>query len=157
MTATKNKIDLMACFEDEEWLKEAIRVEEECGGEVGAGYDLGAGLGRFLQNPSSYVQYSRLRSLVMRQLGDLIEERGCKQEFSTVFSTGKGILERRLQQPAPEIQERLLDAVERDIKARKCSSDPTPMAVKLDVRKVVLEVLTPEDWQQIEASTITQK
>lgn len=153
MTATKNTINLMALANDEEWLKEAIRIEEECGGEISAGYDLGASLGQFYQNPDRYVPYDRMRSLVMAQLIYFLEERGWKEGFPT----GRTLLNRRLQKPSPEIQERLLDAVERDIKARKCSADPTPMAVKLDIRTVILEVLTTEDWQEIEASAIVQK
>ncbi|MEM9543238.1 MAG: hypothetical protein AAGA60_27580 [Cyanobacteria bacterium P01_E01_bin.42] len=83
----------------------------------------------------------------------VIEERGLQE----AYHIAKTILNRRLQKPSPEVQECLLDAVERDIAARKRSSDPTPIAVKLDVRQVVLEVLTSEDWQEIERSAIASK
>ncbi|MEM9542921.1 MAG: hypothetical protein AAGA60_25940 [Cyanobacteria bacterium P01_E01_bin.42] len=151
MTATPRKVNIMDCFNDPEWLEESLRIEEELeaiGGEISAGYPLGAHLGQFYQNSDRYVPMTRLRDLVMAQLNALLVERGWKEGYAT----GREILDRRLKNPPLDIQERLLDAVERDIQARKRSSDPTPEDVKSDIRTVILEVLTPEDWQQIEES-----
>ena len=157
MTATQNKIDLMACFNDEEWLAEAIRIEEECGGEVSAGYDLSSNFGKFLLHPVSvaspeenrYVQYERLRSLVMSEMRSLLTE----QELEDGWEMARKILDRRLQTPSLDIQERLLNAIEQDIAARECSSDRTPNEVKSQIRQVIQEVLSREDWHEIELST----
>lgn len=151
MSEPNKKIDIMALARDPEWLEESLRIEEELeqiGGEISAGYPLGANLGQFYQNGDRYVPMTRLRDLVMAQLNALLVERGWKEGYPT----GREILDRRLKNPPLDIQERLLDAVERDIQARKRSSDPTPEDVKSDIRTVILEVLTPEDWQQIEES-----
>ena len=148
MTATPNKIDLMARFNDEEWLAEAIRIEEECGGEVSAGYDLSSNLGTFLLHPDRYVQYERLRSLTVSEMRSLLKER----KLENGWERARKILDRRLKNPSLNIQERLLNAIEQDITTRKCSSDPTSTEVKSQIRQGILEVLSAEDWQAIESS-----
>lgn len=153
MTATP-KIDLIAHLNDEEWLAEALRVEEEWGGEVSAGYDRSSNFAEFLQHPDRHVRSERRRSLVMSELRSLLKER----QLENGLEIARQILDRHLQKPSLEIQERLLNAIEQDITMRKCSStstllsdyDPVSIGVKVQIKQVIQEILSAEDWHNIE-------
>ncbi|HEY9852074.1 MAG TPA: hypothetical protein V6D28_21550 [Leptolyngbyaceae cyanobacterium] len=55
-------VNLMQLMLDEDWVREAVRIEEEAGCDIGAGFDLGANLGGFLQNPDEEARLLELRA-----------------------------------------------------------------------------------------------
>jgi hypothetical protein len=59
---------------DEEWLREAVRIEEEAGGDISAGPDWGTHLGRVMANPQGHSHLTQLRSLVMQAWKQLVAE-----------------------------------------------------------------------------------
>jgi hypothetical protein len=59
---------------DEEWLREAVRQEDEAGCDIAAGYDWGAHLGDVMANPEGYSHVTMLRSMVVQAWNRLVTE-----------------------------------------------------------------------------------
>ena len=59
---------------DEEWLREAVRIEDEADCDISAGFDWGATLGVVMAHPERYSQLARLRSIVIREFKELLAD-----------------------------------------------------------------------------------
>ena len=57
---------------DEDWLREAVRLEEEADCDVSAGYDWGTHLGAMMTNPEGYGHFTQLRSMVIQAWQQLV-------------------------------------------------------------------------------------
>jgi hypothetical protein len=72
--AQQAALDLIAQMRDPQWLQDAGRIEDEADCDIGAGRDWGDQLGKVLSNPAGYYQHERLRTLVFRELRQLLTE-----------------------------------------------------------------------------------
>jgi hypothetical protein len=130
---------------DSEWLREAVRTEDDCGGEVGAGYG-GLHLGEMMANPSSFTSMKRLQSIVARELRDLLTELNLGIGTEAAFICGRKIVMERLAEPAIEVQEQLWAVLAED-EATKGTDMPKPL--RAEVKHILWQVLTTEDWEAI--------
>jgi flagellar biosynthesis regulator FlaF len=136
---------------DSEWLREAVRIEDECGGEVGAGYG-GLHLGEMMTNPSGFTRMKRLQSIVARELRDLLTELNLGIGTEAAFICGRKIVMERLAEPAIEVQEQLWAVLAED-EATKGTDMPKPL--RAEVKHILFRIMTPEDWETI-AQAVTQ-
>lgn len=136
---------------DEEWLREAVRQEEEAGCDIAAGYDWGAQLGNVMANPEGYSHFVMLRSMVMQAWKHLVAEwdLGIGQEAAE--TKGQELIFERLRHPQPAIQERLIALLEAKLSKPQGAWEMTE-AVHAEIRAVLSQVLTQEDWSAIAAS-----
>ena len=51
---------------DEEWLREAVRIEEASGDDISAGPDWGNHLETVMANPQGHSHFAQLRSMLMQ-------------------------------------------------------------------------------------------
>lgn len=136
---------------DEEWLREVVRQEEEAGCDIAAGYDWGAHLGDVMANPEGYSHVTMLRSMVVQAWKRLVTEwdLGIGQEAAE--TTGQELILERLRHPQPAIQERLIALLEAKLSKPQGEWEMTE-AVHAEIRAVLSQVLTQEDWSTIAAS-----
>jgi hypothetical protein len=136
---------------DEEWLREAVRQEEEAGCDIAAGYDWGAQPGNVLANPEGYSHFVMLRSMVMQAWKHLVAEwdLGIGQEAAE--TKGQELILKRLRHPQPEIQARLMTLLEAKLSKPQGEWEITE-AVHAEIRAVLSQLLTQEDWSAIAAS-----
>jgi hypothetical protein len=130
---------------DSEWLREAVRIEDECGGEVGAGYG-GLHLGEMMTNPSGFTSMKRLQSIVARELRNLLTELNLGIGTEAAFICGRKIVMERLAEPAIAVQEQLWAVLAED-EATKGTDTPKPL--RAEVKHILSQMMTPEDWETI--------
>ena len=135
---------------DEEWLREAVRIEEEANYDIGAGYDWGASLGAFMANPREYSHFARLRSIVMREFQELLADWNLGIGSEAALACGRALLMERLQHPTLEVQEQLLAVLEEDLASPQGEERPKPL--RAGVKGLLRSVLTQADWELIAAS-----
>ena len=102
--------DFAARMQDPQIMLEDVRIEEEANCTIGAGHDWGIHLGTVLTHPHGVYQSRRIRSLVMRELWQILEDCDLGAGFSDAFKVGRKHLTERLKQPSEEIQQQLLGA-----------------------------------------------
>jgi flagellar biosynthesis regulator FlaF len=136
---------------DSEWLREAVRIEDECGGEVGAGYG-GLHLGELMANPSGFTSMKRLQSIVARELRDLLTELNLGIGTEAAFICGRKIVMERLAEPAIEVQEQLWAVLAED---EATNETDAPKPLRAEVKHILFQMMTPEDWETI-AQAVTQ-
>jgi len=136
---------------DEEWLREAVRQEEEAGCDMAAGYDWGAQLGNFMANPEGYSHFVMLCSMVTQAWKHLVAEwdLGIGQEAAE--TKGQELIFERLRHPQPAIQERLIALLEAKLSKPQGAWEMTE-TIHAEIRAVFSQVLTQEDWSAIAAS-----
>ena len=139
--------NLMNLLLDEEWLREAVRIEEEANCDLGAGYGWGASLGAVMANPREYIHFARLRSIVMREFKELLADWNLGVGTEAALACGRELLVERLQNPAPEVQEQLLAVLEEELASPQGEERPKPHRAGL--RELLRRVLTPADWESI--------
>lgn len=135
---------------DEEWLIEAVRLEDEADCDIGAGVDWGASLSAFIANPEGYSQLARLRSMVMREFGELLAEWNLGVGTPAAVACGRRLLMERLHAPSPEVQEQLLAVLESDLMNIPKANGSVSTRPRLHM--LLRGILTPEDWQLIAAT-----
>ena len=64
--------ELMAQLQDPEWTLAAAQLEDEVGGEIGAGYVKDHQLGKFLSDPAAFCEHQRLKAIVFCGLRQLL-------------------------------------------------------------------------------------
>jgi hypothetical protein len=136
---------------DEEWLREAVRQEEEAGCDIAAGDDWGAHLGNVMANPRGYSHFTMLRSMVMQTWKRLIAEwdLGIGREAAEV--KGQELIFEHLRDPQPAIQDKLITLLEAQLSKPQGEWEMTE-EVHVEIRAVLSRVLTQEDWNAIAAS-----
>lgn len=135
---------------DEEWLREAVRIEEEANYDIGAGYDWGASLGAFMANPREYSHFARLRSILMREFQELLADWNLGIGSEAALACGRALLMERLQHPTLEVQEQLSAVLEEDLASPQGEERPKPL--RAEVKELLRNVLTQADWELIAAS-----
>ncbi|BAS57918.1 hypothetical protein NIES2135_27010 [Leptolyngbya boryana NIES-2135] len=58
----------------DEWLREAARIEEEAGGDIGAGFDWGTGLGAYVASSKSFIDRDKVMTVLQETLTWLDQE-----------------------------------------------------------------------------------
>jgi hypothetical protein len=137
--------DLMALFENTEWLGLAVQLEDEYDGAVGAGYG-GIHLGELMANPAGFTQMKRVQSIVAQELRDLLIVLNLGIGTEAAFICGRKIVMERLAEPEIGVQEQLW-AVLAEHDATKGTSAPRPLRV--GVKNILCQVITQEDWEVI--------
>jgi hypothetical protein len=132
--------DVMDLFQDEAWLREAVRIEDEFGGEISAGPELGAGWGKFWADPEGYQRMLRLKRVVLREFRGMLVEYDLGLWAEAAWVCGRPLVMARLESPSVEVQGRLLGVL--------VEGDQGAMSGAV-VREVLREVLGPEDWVAI--------
>ena len=143
-----------ARMQDPQIALEDVRIETEANCTIGAGYDWGAHLGTVLAHPHGSYQYRRIRSLVMRELWQLLEACDLGAGFSDAFKVGRQCLTERLKQPSEEIQQQLLNVFDESMTAEG------PKEVLLEgthtvLQAVIYSVLLEQDWEAISLAATT--
>ncbi len=146
-------LDIMAQLNDPEWVKAAARLEEEAGCDVSAGALTDHQLGKMLADPAGFYQHQRLRTLVFRELRQLLSECELGIGLQSAQATGKKILIERLQAPPADIQAKLLSIVSEDL------STPEDVSLseeaKVLLRQIIQTVLRTEDWETISGAAVS--
>jgi flagellar biosynthesis regulator FlaF len=136
---------------DSEWLREAVRIEDEYDGEVGAGYG-GIHLGELMANPAYFMGIKRLQGIVVRELRDLLTELNLGIGTEAAFVCARQIVMERLAKPEVIIQEQLWAILEED-EATKGTDLPKPL--RAGIKSMIYQVMTEADWETI-AQAINQ-
>ena len=144
----QQSVNLMDLLFDDDWLREAVRLEDEVGGVIEAGFDWRANLGALMTNPERYSHFARLRSIVMGELSRLLAEWNLGVGTEAALACGRSLLMERLQNPAPELQEQLLTVLEEDL-ATPQGDGSGPQAARSGLQQLLRNILTPEDWELI--------
>lgn len=142
--------ELIAQLQDLEWTLAAAQLEDEVGGEVGAGYVKDHQLGKFLSDPDGFCQHQRLKTLVFHGLRQMLVDCDLGAGLSAAYSQAKPLLDERLQQPSIEIQQQLMTILEEDL-----SSDqdvPLSETALSSLRQVIQSVLSEDDWNAISSA-----
>jgi hypothetical protein len=138
---TANPMDLMA---NPEYFRLAIALEDECDGEVGAGY-AGRYLGELMANPAYFDGMKRLQGIVVRELRDLLAELNLGIGMEAAFACARQIVMERLAEPEVGIQEQLWAVLEED-EATKGTDAPKPL--RSGVKSIVCQVMTRQSRHQ---------
>jgi hypothetical protein len=145
---TANPMDLMA---NPEYFRLAIAIEDECDGEVGAGYS-GVHLGELMANPAYFTGMKRLQRIVVQELRDLLAELNLGIGTEAAFVCARQIVMERLAKPEVSIQEQLWAVLAED-EATKGMDAPKPL--RAGVKSIIYQVMTEADWEAI-AQVISQ-
>ena len=141
--------ELTAQLQDPQQVIEDARIEDEANCTIGAGIP-DHQLGRALSNPAGFYQEKRLKTLVYKGLRELLTEYNLGAGLSSAQTTGKQLLNERLQQPSAEIQQQLLAVLSEDLSS---SQDvPLSAAAQSTLRQVIQKVLSSDDWDTIAAA-----
>lgn len=136
---------------DEEWLREAVRQEEEAGCDIVAGYDWGAHLGEVMANPEGYSHFMMLRAMVTQAWKRLVAEWDLGIGREAAEAKGQELIFERLRRLQPAIQEKLMALLEAKLSEPQGEWEMTE-SVHAEIRAVLSQVLTQEDWSAIAAS-----
>ena len=139
--------ELMAQMQDPQQSLEDARIEDEVGGEVGAGYVKDHQLGKFLSDPAGFCQHQRLKTLVFQGLRQMLVDCDLGAGLPAAYAKGKKLLDQRLQQPSIEIQQQLMAILSEDLSSSR--DVPLPGTAQSSLKQVIRTVLSPEDWEAI--------
>ena len=137
--------NLMNLVFDDDWLEEAARLEDMIDGEITAGYS-GPALLQVLANPAGFRNTQRIRSIVLQEFRDLLQEFNLGMGIDAAFICGKARLQEHLQNPSRSIQEQLWVILEEDFNVQN-TDEPRPLRCR--VKAIVQRLLTSEDWRSI--------
>ncbi|MEO1620787.1 MAG: hypothetical protein AAFU53_07105 [Cyanobacteria bacterium J06632_3] len=146
--------DFAARMQDPQVMLEDVRIEEESNCTIGAGYDWGVHLGTVLTHPHGVYQSRRIRSLVMRELWQILEDCDLGAGFSNAFKVGRKHLTERLKQPSEKVQQQLLGVFD-DSMTAEGPKDVLPEDTRAVLQAVIYSVLLEEDWEAISAAATT--
>ena len=142
--------ELIAQMQDPQWSLAAAKLEDELDCDISAGPDLGSSLGRMLADPAGFYQHQRLKTIVFRELHQLLTDCNLGAGLPAAYSIGKPLLDERLQQPTVEIQQQLMAVLGDDLSS---SQDvPLSAAAQSSLRQVIQTVLSADDWDTISAA-----
>lgn len=140
--------DFAARMQDPQMMLKDVRIEEEANCTISAGYDWGTYLGTVLTHPHGVYQSRRIRSLVMRELWQILEDCDLGAGFSDAFKVGRKHLTERLKHPSEEVQQQLLDAFD-DSMTAEGPKEVLPAGTRAVLQAVIYSVLLEQDWEAI--------
>lgn len=144
-------------FLSEARVQELIRIEEECGCDIGAGRDWGTQMGIFLQDPVEMERLAQLRDWMLGEFRLLLSEWKLGRITDTLHSVGRQLLIERFRQPPSETQELLWHLFERSQATRSDhSSEALSRAndARSEVRAVMARTLTSADWRALTQAAV---
>lgn len=59
---------------DEEWLRQAVRLEDEADCDIEAGFNWGSDISNYIANRKSLINHNRLMSILQEELGNLLDQ-----------------------------------------------------------------------------------
>jgi hypothetical protein len=79
--------------------REFAQLEEAAGCDVGAGFDWGQGLGKFLASTNSYVDHEKLLALLHDRLGTVLSREEIEDAACTIQTQLRARLVEKYQSP----------------------------------------------------------
>ena len=141
--------ELMEQMQDPQQALEDVRIEDEANCDIGAGI-ADYQLGRFLSDPAGFCQHQRLRTLVIRELRQILTECDLGVGLKAAHKVGKELLIERLMSPPPEIQAQLRAILAEDLSSAE--DIPLSSTAAEQLRQVIQTVLLADDWEVISAA-----
>jgi hypothetical protein len=144
-------------FSDEAHWHELLRIEEECGCDIGAGRDWGTQMGMFMQDPVGMERLAQLRDWMLSEFRLLLNEWELGRITDTLNAIGRQLLIERFRQPPPETQELLWHLFEQSQATRSDHSSGAisrANAARTEVRAVIARTLTSDDWQALTQAAV---
>lgn len=142
--------ELLDQMQDSQQSLEDAKLEDEFGGEIGAGYVQDHQLGKFLSDPAAFCEHQRLKAIVFWGLRQLLMDCDLGAGLSAAYASGKQLLDKRLQQPPIEIQQQLMAILDEDLSSSR--DVPISEAAQTSLKQVIQTVLSDEDWETISAA-----
>ena len=142
--------ELLDQMQDSQQSLEDAKLEDEFGGEIGAGYVKDHQLGKFLSDPARFCEHQRLKAIVFRSLRQLLIDCDLGVGLSAAYESGKKLLDERLNQPSIEIQQQLMAILDEDLSSSR--DVPLSEAAQSSLRQVIQAVLSTDDWETISAA-----
>lgn len=146
--------DFAARMQDPQIALEDVRIEDEANCTIGAGYDWDTHLDTVLTHLHGIYQSRRIRSLVMRELWQILEGCDLGAGFSDAFKVGRKHLTEQLKHPSKEIQQQLLDAFD-DSMTADGPKEVLPESTRAVLQTVIYSVLLEQDWEAISSAATT--
>jgi hypothetical protein len=84
----------MSIEHNNEWFMEALRIEEECGCDISAGYDFGADLDQFYASTNSFVSLDKTTAILHEELSPVLSQ----QEIDGLIDKFKNMTNELLEQ-----------------------------------------------------------
>ena len=137
--------NLMNLLKNSEWVRLSAQLEEESGGEIGAGYN-GIHLNKLISNPKQFTQIKRLQTIVLSEFQDLLTDLNLGIGIEAAFVCGRGLVLERLAEPTVEIQEKLWAILAED-EATRGANSPNPL--RGNAKQILRQVLKDPDWEAI--------
>ena len=150
--------ELLSRFLTEARLQELLRIEEECGCDIGAGRDWGPQLGAFMQNPEGMEELAQLRDWMLQEFHLMLMEWNLGIVTNTVYSKARSLLIERFRQPSIETQEQLWHLFEQaQVVRTETSSAATAQAIEIrtGVQRLMVQTLSEEDWQALTQAAVS--
>ncbi|MBD2091524.1 hypothetical protein H6F67_16905 [Microcoleus sp. FACHB-1515] len=144
-------------FLSEARVRELLRIEEECGCDIGAGRNWGIQMGMFLQDPIEMERLAQLRDWLLSEFRLLLSEWKLGRITDTLLLIGQQLLIERFRQPPPETQELLWHLFEQSQATQlDHSSAALPRAndARTQVRALIARTLTSGDWQALTQAAV---
>lgn len=143
---------MLAELKNPQWSLAAAQLEDELDCEAAAGIPAHQ-LSKFWSNPAAFCEQQRLKTLVFQGLHQLLAECDLGAGLPAAQTTGKQLLNERLQQPSVEIQQQLLAVLDEDLSSSR--DVPLPAEAQASLRQVIVSVLSQEDWEAISAAAVS--
>lgn len=142
--------NLMDLCNNEAWVREVARIEDECGGNVGAGISM-RGYEAWLQKSSSeerrqMQQRMRLQSILFSELHAWMQTWGLGVSFEETYTLARRLVRDRLEEASPE-QATWIEA----LLAEDLQELPQEKPVRGETVTRLTEMLTLEDWRSLAA------
>jgi hypothetical protein len=103
-------------------------------------------LSQVLVNPAGFRNNQRIRSIVLQEFRDLLQEFNLGMGIDAAFICGKVRLQGHLENPPRSIQEQLWAILEEDFNVQNTNA---PRPLRNGVKAIVQRLLTSEDWRSI--------
>lgn len=146
-------------FQDEARWREALRIEEEYGGDIGAGRDWGAQLGVFLQDPMEMESLAQLRDWMLKEFRLMLIEWDLGIAADAMRAIVRPLLIQRFRQPSIALQDQLWHLFEQARAVRTDVSDAVAAAAHqacIEIRRIMVQSLTEEDWQALRQAAVAR-
>jgi hypothetical protein len=138
-------VNLTDLFTNPEWVTLAAELEDACDVTIEAGYT-GANLDKLLLDPEGFMRMKQIQSIVARELRRWLTELNLGIGTDAALACARKIVLERLTNPSVEIQTTLESVMDtEEFMARL----PLPADVQADVRVLLQQAITAEDWEAI--------
>jgi hypothetical protein len=80
--------------QENDWFMEALRIEEECGCDISAGYDFGTDIDKFYASTNSFVSLDKTTAILHEELSPVLS----RQEIDSLVERFKDMANQLLEQ-----------------------------------------------------------